>query len=419
MKMENEALAQTSARTDGGAEVTRAAASRRLRWILIVGFWAFFGALNGSQLYLGIRSEGMNVPFGRVFAWQMLGWMPWALLTPAVLRLGRRFPLERPTLARNLAVHAAACALFSAAHLALFTVANIFLSPFETKPRPFREMFYGRLTGQFHIDLLIYGAVLGTSYAVGYYARFREREVRATQLEARLAQAELQALKMQLHPHFLFNTLNGIAGLVRDQKNSAAVEMIAGLSDLLRYTLDGAGRQEVTLREELEFLELYLGIQQKRFPDRLRVEMSVDPNALEALVPNLILQPLVENAIRHGVSRRAAAGTVGVVASREGGRLRIRVYDDGPGLRRDINGSRAHEGAGGGVGQQEGSGGIGLSNTRARLRQLYGDAQSFEVSDRAAGGVEASLSLPFRGGAAPPSGDALNESSGVSEEDAE
>ena len=415
--MENEALTRAMQSTGGGAGAARAASSsRRLRWLFIIGFWTFFGALNGSQMYLGIRSEGMDIPLSRVFAWQMLGWIPWALLTPAVLWLGRRFPLERPGLARNLSVHAAACALVAAAHAALFTVANMLLSPFESRPRSFLEMFYGRLTSQFHIDLLIYGAVLGTSYAVGYYARFREREVRATQLEARLAQAELQALKMQLHPHFLFNTLNGIAGLVRDKKNSAAVEMIAGLSDLLRYTLDGAGRQEVTLREELEFLELYLGIQQKRFPDRLRVEMSVEPNALEALVPNLILQPLVENAIRHGVSRRAAGGTVGVAASREGGMLRLRVYDDGPGLRRDAqpeaNGDEPHEGST--------STGIGLSNTRARLRQLYGDAQSFEVFDREAGGVEASLSLPFRRGAAPANVDARNKSPGApGEEEAE
>lgn len=398
MKMENEALAQAAVRSDDGAEASRAAASgRRLRWLFIIGFWTFFGALNGSQMYLGVRSEGMDISLSRVFAWQMLGWIPWVLLTPAVLWLGRRFPLERPGLACNLSVHAAACGLVAAAHAALFTVASILLSPFESAPRTFFEMFYGRLTSQFHIDLLIYGAVLGTSYAVGYYARFREREVRATQLEARLAQAELQALKMQLHPHFLFNTLNGIVGLVRDHKNSAAVEMIAGLSDLLRYTLDGAGRQEVTLREELEFLELYLGIQQKRFPDRLRVEMNVEGGTLEALVPNLILQPLVENAIRHGVSRRAAGGTVGVAAAREGGRLRLRVYDDGPGLRHDAradaDGDEAHEGST--------STGIGLSNTRARLRQLYGDAQSFEVSERDAGGVEASLLLPFRRGPAP------------------
>jgi LytS/YehU family sensor histidine kinase len=289
------------------------------------------------------------------------------------------------------------------------------MSPIETKPRPFLEMFYGRLMSQFHIDLLIYGAVLGTSYAVGYYAQFREREVRATQLEARLAQSELQALKMQLHPHFLFNTLNGIAGLVRDKKNSAAVEMIAGLSDLLRYTLDGAGRQEVTLREELEFLELYLGIQQKRFPDRLRVEMTVEPTALEALVPNLILQPLVENAIRHGVSRRAAAGTVGVGASREGGMLRLRVYDDGPGLRRDARGDANADDSDEGAA----SGGIGLSNTRARLRQLYGESQSFEVFDRAAGGVEATLLLPFRRGNAPPSEVALRAPGVAREEEAE
>jgi signal transduction histidine kinase len=416
MKMESEAVAQALTRADGGAEVERAAASRRrLRWLFIIGFWTFFGAINGSQLYIGIRSEGTQAPFGQVFAWQMLGWTPLALLTPVVLWLGRRFPLERPRLARNLAVHAAACAVFYAAHSAIFAVANILFSPFYKPPYNFLEMFYGRLMSEFHIDLLIYGAILGTSYAVGYYARFREREVRATQLEARLAQSELQALKMQLHPHFLFNTLNGIAGLVRDQKNAAAVEMIAGLSDLLRYTLDGAGRQEVTLREELEFLELYLGIQLKRFPDRLRVEMSVEPTALEALVPNLILQPLVENAIRHGVSRRAAGGTVGVAAAREGGRLRIRVYDDGPGLRpqtrADSNGGETHEGSA--------SGGIGLSNTRARLRQLYGDAQSFEVFDREAGGVEASLSLPFRRGAAPPKADASKDSDDANAENAE
>src|SRR5205085_2896186 len=148
-----------------------------------------------------------------------------------------------------------------------------------------------RATSMFHLELLIYGATLGLNYAFSYYARFREREARAAQLEAQLTQAQLQALKMQLHPHFLFNTLNGIAGLVRDQRNRAAVEMLAGLSDLLRYTLENAGRQEVPLSEELDFLELYLNIQQMRFPDRLNVELRVEPDALRALVPNLLLQP--------------------------------------------------------------------------------------------------------------------------------
>jgi two-component system, LytTR family, sensor kinase len=260
---------------------------------------------------------------------------------------------------------------------------TIVLTPFgkEMHPRPFWDMFLGRVTSMFHLELLIYGATLGLNYAFSYYARFREREARAAQLEAQLTQAQLQALKMQLHPHFLFNTLNGIAGLVRDQRNKAAVEMLAGLSDLLRYTLENAGRQEVPLGEEMEFLELYLNIQQMRFSDRLNVEIEVAPDALRALVPNLILQPLVENAIRHGIAPRAARGTVGVRAARADSVLQIEVYDDGPGLR-----ANASQGQG-----------IGLANTRARLAQLYGaGGHSFSVSNRAGGGTAARLSLPFR-----------------------
>jgi two-component system LytT family sensor kinase len=244
-------------------------------------------------------------------------------------------------------------------------------------------MFSGRAISQFHQDLLIYGAIIGVSYAVSYYFRFREREFRASQLENQLVQAQLQTLKMQLQPHFLFNTLNGIAGLVRDSRNKAAVDMLAGLSDLLRYTLENAGKQEVPLKEELEFLELYLDIQQMRFSDRLKVEMRIEPEVLDALVPNLILQPLVENAIRHGISLRAAAGIVGVSAARDDGLLRIRIYDDGPGLKRDeVDGAATVEG-------------VGLSNTRARLAQLYGERQRFSLAERAGGGVEAVLVFPF------------------------
>jgi LytS/YehU family sensor histidine kinase len=278
-------------------------------------------------------------------------------------------------------VHIPACLLIAAAHLAFFEYVLVTLKPFgpQRDSRTFLEQFLGRATSQLHIELLIYAATLGLGYAVSYYARFREREFRASQLEAQLAQAQLQALKMQLHPHFLFNTLNGIASLVRDNKNRAAVDMLAGLSDLLRYTLENAGKQEVPLKEELEFLELYLGIQQMRFPDRLRVEMRVAPETLDALVPNLILQPIVENAIRHGISQRPTPGVVGIEASRDGERLRVNVYDDGPGLRPN-----------GGTG-----GGVGLSNTRERLAQLYGERQRFTLSEREGGGVEAALVLPF------------------------
>lgn len=357
--------------------------SVRLKWLIIVGFWTFFGLLNATQLYLGLRMEGLNLPLWRVFATDLFGWWPWILATPIVLALGRRFPLERGTWWRVVPVHLVACLLIASAHFALFTYISDLINPFgsQTTPRSFLESFLGRATSQFHLDLLIYAATLGVSYAVSYYFRYREREFRATQLESQLAQAQLQTLKMQLQPHFLFNTLNGIAGLVRDSKNKAAVDMLAGLSDLLRYTLENAGKQEVPLKEELEFLELYLDIQQMRFSDRLKVEMEIKPEVLNALVPNLILQPLVENAIRHGVSRRAAAGIVGVSAQRDDGSLRIRIYDDGPGLKRD-DGARTVEG-------------VGLSNTRSRLEQLYGDRQRFSLSEREGGGVEAMLIIPF------------------------
>lgn len=365
-------------------ESHRGNANRRwVKWAIIVGFWTFFGLLNGTQLYLGLRMEGLRLSLWRVFATDVFGWWPWIAATPIVLALGRKFPFERGRWWRVVPVHLVACLLIAGAHFAIFTYVNNLFSPFGPPrvPRSFWDSFLGRATSQFHIDLLIYAATLGVSYAVSYYLRFREREFRASQLEAQLAQAQLQTLKMQLHPHFLFNTLNGIAGLVRDSRNKAAVDMLAGLSDLLRYTLENAGKQEVALKEELEFLELYLYIQQMRFSDRLKVEMHIEPEVLDALVPNLILQPLVENAIRHGVSPRSRSGVVGVSAQRDNGSLRIRIYDDGVGLKRD-DGTATVEG-------------VGLSNTRARLAQLYGERQRFSLSEREGGGVEANLVIPF------------------------
>src|SRR5881396_696731 len=236
----------------------------RLKWSIIVGFWTFFGLLSASQLYIGLRMEGMNLPLWRVVGTNLCGWWPWIPATAVVLTLGRRFPVERGTWWRTLPIHLVAAALITLAHFAIFTYASLLFAPFgpERVHRSFLESLIGRAIGQFHIDLIIYAATLGLSYAVRYYFRFREGEFRASQLETQLAQAQLQTLKMQLQPHFLFNTLNGIAGLVRDSRNKAAVDMLAGLSDLLRYTLENAGKQEVTLKEELEFLELYLDIQQ-------------------------------------------------------------------------------------------------------------------------------------------------------------
>ncbi|HKQ99242.1 MAG TPA: histidine kinase [Pyrinomonadaceae bacterium] len=373
----------------GGAAAEGAARRRWLfKWGLIFTFWTVLGLLYTSQLYIGLRMQGMNHSFWRILAWQLFGcWYVWILFTPLILRLGERFPVERSSWKRNLPIHVVASVMLAALHSLIVICSTILMRPFDemTDSRPFWTKFADRFTGEFHLEMIVYGMIVGVGYAFDYYHRFREREFRAAQLEAQLAQAQLRALKMQLHPHFLFNTLNGIAGLVRDQKNKAAVSMIAGLSDLLRHTLENAGRQEVPLREELDFLELYLDIQQMRFPDRLKVYMEIAPETLNARVPNLILQPLVENAIRHGVSRRVDAGTVAVHAAREDGTLRIKVTDDGPGLREGWS--------------MEEEKGIGLSNTRERLLQLYGTGQRFDIRNRAEGGVEATLSIPLRLGA--------------------
>src|SRR5262249_41180616 len=233
----------------------------------------------------------------------------------------------------------------------------------------------------FHLDLFTYGAILGIALAADYYRKYRENELQSAELRAQLSQAQLEALRLQLQPHFLFNTLNSIVGLIRNDENKDAIRMTSGLSKLLRHVLEHAGRQEVTLGEEIEFLSRYLEIQQMRFSDRLTVEMKIDPDTLDARVPSLILQPIVENAIRHGVAAREAPGAVSLSASRHNGILQISVYNDGPSLPKGW--------------RIEDCSGIGLANTRARIAQLYGKAGRLEVHNHNQSGVQAMLRVPF------------------------
>nr|WP_228531113.1 MULTISPECIES: histidine kinase [Myxococcaceae] len=228
-------------------------------------------------------------------------------------------------------------------------------------------------------ELVSYLGVLAVGSALDYHRRFREGELAQAQLATQLAQAQLDALKMQLHPHFLFNTLNAISVLVRKQDTGAAVRMLTGVSELLRMALHNTGRQHVPLKEELDFLERYLDLEQARFHDRLNVHRRIEAATLDAQVPNLLLQPLVENALKHGIARCSSACTLELSAARRGDWLQLEVRDDGPGLRADW---------------QEGSG-IGLANVRARLRQLYGDAHRFTLENHPDGGVRAWLEIPF------------------------
>src|SRR5215813_6027547 len=347
------------------------------KWAAIVAVWAMLGVIYAGPIYLEVRAEGMNHAASRVFSWGILTWLAWAALTPAIVWLARRFSLVDETWKRNLLIHLPAFFLVSALHSAAATAITLTIKPFDnmgSSPFAFWPRFLSRLQGSLGSDLLVYGVIVGTCYVLDYYRKYREREFLASRLEAQLAQAQLDSLRMQLHPHFLFNTLNSIVGLVRDNKNSAAVNMLVGLSDLLRHTLEHSSRHEVELREEINFIKLYLSIQEMRFSDRLRIELDIDPGTTKALVPNLILQPLTENALRHGIARTADSGLIGIRSAAKDGYLRLIVYDEGAGLPEDW--------------QLKGSAGIGLANTIARLQQLYDDDHEFDIRNRDGGGVE-------------------------------
>jgi LytS/YehU family sensor histidine kinase len=231
--------------------------------------------------------------------------------------------------------------------------------------------------------LLAYGGILGMLVAVAWSHRVRQEQLATAALGTQLAEARLQALRSQLNPHFLFNAMNSIAMLVRKKENDAAVTMIAGLSDLLRYFLEERPPQEVRLRDELAFLERYLAVESVRFQDRLQVRIAAEPGVLDAYVPNLVLQPLVENALQHGIARRVSAGKLAILAEATDTTLTLRVEDDGPGPAAAKSGPA-------------GAGGVGLRNVRARLQQLYGAKQTFELSPGPSGGALATITLPYR-----------------------
>lgn len=342
--------------------------------------WTLVGLISATQAtLLWPASNPPPVSRLKLAVWHLLIWYGWAALTPVVFWIARRCPLEGRHWWSKALLHALAGLAVALAHLSFFVWTWRVFEPQVARRAPFaaslRQVMYQGLV----FEWLIYWLVLGSSYVLDYYRRYRERDLAAAQLQRQLAEAQLQALKMQLHPHFLFNTLNTIATLARKQDNDAAVRMLAGLGDLLRHTLEQADKQEVPLREELDFIERYLDIEQARFHDRLTVRMRIAPETLTAAVPSLILQPLVENAVRHGIARRAAAGLIEISAAREAGQLRLQVRDDGPGLPEDF------------AAEDEG---VGLRNTRARLARLYGDEHSFALLNGA--GLTVEVVIPLR-----------------------
>jgi hypothetical protein len=356
----------------------------RTRWILIPAIWLAFGLVNATQVMVGMRAEGMQHPWHRVLLQYTLAWTVWALATPFVFWLGRRVPVTRTTPISGWLVHLAACFGISTVHCAWYAGLQLLLRPWGPKyTYSFPLIFRGVFLSTFHLQLIAYATILAICHVIDSRRKLRIREMEAAQLSAQLAKAQLDALRHQLEPHFLFNTLNTIAGLVREGRDSDAVTMIAGLSDLLRLVLDDSNRQEISFGEELEFLENYLEIQKMRFADRLQIMMDVPRELYPAQVPSLMLQPIVENAIQHGICKRVNGGAIRIVARNQQGMLTVSVHNDGPGMN----------------GGSETKGGIGLSNVRNRLQSLYGGSGALHISDHLLGGVEVVLSVPYRQGA--------------------
>ncbi|MEJ7812200.1 MAG: histidine kinase [Gemmatimonadaceae bacterium] len=360
--------------------------ARPRRWLAAaatLGLWTLLGVLASAQMYFTLLAEGQPVRLWMAASAQLPFWYLWAMLTPLVVWLGRRYPVKRQGWPARAALHIACAASLALAHALALTAARraLGLATMNT----FGEMYVRFATAYFHINLLAYGAILGVSHALDYARRLHEREVTASQLAAQLAQAQLRALRTQLNPHFLFNALHTVAMLVRGRQNAEAVKMLAGMSELLRHVLDDAGAQEVPLRQELALLDRYLAIERVRFHDRLRVQLDIAPDVLDLRVPNLVLQPLVENAIRHGISRRAAAGLLEISARQDDGKLWLEVRDDGPGLAAAAAYEALDRGAG-----------VGLANTRARLERLYGGEGRFDVRDAPGTGVVATIVIPAR-----------------------
>lgn len=351
-----------------------------LVWFLSLTTWTVVWAVLSSQSYVYYRGRGLPIPWMR-HAGMLADFLLWAAFTPAALRFIWRAPLHRGNWRRHVPVQLAVGSFIAVAYTLVDQLVREGLSRTLAEPdlaQPFTASLFFRLfvTNAFaYVDIALVG------HAVHYARDARSKELRSSQLEARLAEAQLQVLRMQLHPHFLFNTLHSVSALMHKDVR-AADRMLALLGDLLRDSFDKIGAQEVSLKQELGFLERYLEIERTRFRDRLHVEIDVAPEALDAEVPNLILQPLVENAIRHGAGRRREASHVQIVAFPRDGWLHVLIRDDGPGLPTEEELSRR--------------GGVGLANTQARLAQIYGKDHRFELRNRPEGGVEVALSLPFR-----------------------
>jgi two-component system, LytTR family, sensor kinase len=356
--------------------------STLISWRWIAGIWSV-GALFDATQTIGImHSEGRHHPWPPLFFCEAALWLPWALATPFVVGLARRYPIIHGISARAVGVHMAAFAVLSAVCESWNALLQVLFNPWGNRKWPtFVDTWTVSLLYQVLLFLIAYALILTVTYVVDAREGMARQIAEAARLNEELSKAQLAALRRQMEPHFMYNALNAIAGLVRDDRNEAAVGMLVGLSEFLRRAAEDSHRSEVTLEEEVEYLQRYLDIQKVRFGERLQVSMDIPAELLRALVPNLLLQPLVENAIKHGISKRVAGGAVRVAGAAQSGNLRLSVYNDGPALPADWEATHT---------------GVGIANLRTRLRILHGPDSQLQLRCADPGGVEVVVSLPFK-----------------------
>lgn len=361
---------------------TRAAPSPPSLVPALVAVWAGFSLLGATQTYLSMLSHGHS--YVRILFCQSAVWSLWALLTPAVFRLAGRFPLH-PFSLRSLGVHLLSGVVLSVAHVAACVALTIWIRPYDAmSPTHFGHSFVRCLPYNLQLELLLYAMIIGAAHARAYYAGSRAHERDAERFAAELARARLATLELQLRPHFLFNTLHTIGGLVRLKRDGEAVNMLGRLGDLLRECLTEEPEHEVALRRELLLFDKYVDIERVRFSDRLSITVDAPAELQRALVPRFILQPLAENAMRHGISQVAGPAQLALLVRRDGDRLIVELFNSAAfsteiGPKKDLTSGL----------------GIGLRNTESRLRALYGERATLTLRRQGSGFI-AALSLPYR-----------------------
>jgi two-component system, LytTR family, sensor kinase len=356
-----------------------------IRWRWIAALWCAGGLFDASQAVLVLRvAHGSDQSWLPVFATEMATWLPWALATPWIIGLARRYPFTRGMTLRTVAVHLAAFATIGAVAEGWTATLQVLFNPWgNRRPPDFWDSWSTTFLYHVLIFLIAYALILTVTYLVDSRDNVARQKTETARLNEELSKAQLAALRRQMEPHFMFNALNSIAGLVRDQRNDAAVSMIVGLSEFLRRATQDSHRPLVTLAEEAEYLQRYVDIQKVRFGERLRVSVDIPAEVLGAQVPDLLLQPLVENAIKHGIAKRVAGGSIRVKGERKDGSLYLSVYNDGPSFPEEW--------------QTKGTG-VGLANLRTRLKILHGDSAELRVTRAGTDGVEVVVTLPLRNG---------------------